>query len=160
MSIQIQKAFGQFASLKTQRPNALGPVKIELDSQEIGEEYGLEFSGGDIKIKEAGMYLIIAGPQISKLKGDQPSWIDFWLRVNNKDLPNSNVRAVLERPSQKDVIITQVVTRLNKGDMLSVMMSVEKVDEGLGIEAIQPANEPAIPSIIFTILQLQWIYEI
>ena len=161
MPMQIQKAFGQFSSLKTQRPTALGPVKIVLDTLDKvdGEEYGLEFSGGDIKIKETGMYLIIAGPQIGKLKGDQPRWIDFWLRVNNKDVPNSNVRAVLERSSQKDVIVTQVVTRLNKGDVLSIIMSVEEIDEGLGIEAIQPVNEPAIPSIILTVLQLQWIFQ-
>ena len=161
MSIQIQKPFGQFASSKTQRPTALGPVKIELDIQEqvAGEGYGIDFSGGDIKIKETGMYLIIAGPQINKLKGDQPRWIDFWLRVNNRNVPNSNVRAVIERPSQKDVIITQVVTRLNKDDVLNVMMSTEVADEGLGIEAIQPVDEPMIPSIILTVFQLQWIFQ-
>jgi hypothetical protein len=161
MSIQVQKAFGQFSSHKTQRPSALGAVKIELDTLDKvdGEVFGMEFSGGDIKIKETGMYLIIAGPQINKLKGDLPRWIYFWLRVNNKDVANSNVRAVLERPSQKDVIVTQIITRLNKGDVLSIMMSVETVDEGMGIEAIQPANEPAIPSIILTVFQLQWIFQ-
>lgn len=161
MPIQVQKAFGQFSSLKTQRPTVLGPVKIELDTQEKmdGEEFGVEFNGSDIKIKESGMYLIIAGPQINKLKGDQPRWIDFWLRVNNKDVPNSNVRSVLERPSQKDVILTQTVTRLNKNDVLSIMMSIEVTDEGLGIEVIRPANEPTIPSIILTVIQLQWIFQ-
>jgi hypothetical protein len=38
--------------------------------------------------------------------------------------------------------------------MLSIMMSVEAADEGLGIEAIHPINEPQIPSIILTILQI------
>ncbi|MGI0070277.1 MAG: hypothetical protein ACREAN_08500, partial [Nitrosopumilaceae archaeon] len=158
MSVQLHKPFGQFSSSKTQRPTVLGPVKVELNVQEqlAGEGFGIDLIDGEIKIKETGMYLIIAGPQISKLKGDQPRWIDFWLRVNNRNVPNSNVRAVLERPSQMDVIITQIVTRLNKDDTVNVMMSVEAADEGLGIEAIQPADEPMIPSMILTILQLQW----
>jgi len=34
------------------------------------------------------------------------------------------------------------------------MMSIEKTGEGLGIEAIQPAGEPLVPSIILTIMQM------
>ena len=55
---------------------------------------------------------------------------------------------------QKDVIILQVLTRLNQGDTLNMMMSVEKTGEGLGIEAIQPPGEPLVPSIILTIMQM------
>ena len=40
---------------------------------------------------------------------------------------------------------------LNRGDALNIMMSGETEDEGLGIEAIEPDGEPAIPSIIVTI---------
>jgi hypothetical protein len=132
------KAFGQFSSSITQRPTALGPVKIILDSQEdtYGKEHPIDFNQGDVAIKQVGMYLIIAGLQISKLVGDKPRWIDFWIRVNNVDVRNSNVRAVLKDSALKDVIITQTVTRLNKGDTLNIMMAVEVADEGLGIEAI------------------------
>jgi hypothetical protein len=34
------------------------------------------------------------------------------------------------------------------------MMSGETENEGIGIEAIEPDGEPAIPSIIVTIVQL------
>ena len=52
MPIQVQKSFGQFSSLKTQRLSGLDPVKIELDTQEKmdDENYGIDFSGGDVKI--------------------------------------------------------------------------------------------------------------
>ncbi len=33
-------------------------------------------------------------------------------------------------------------------------MAAEKDDEGLGIESIEPDGEPAVPSIIVTIVQL------
>ena len=151
------RAFGQLSSAQSQRPNTLKPVEVILDTQEdtYGKEHTVDFVKGDVIIKHSGMYLIIAGPQVGKLSGDQPRWIDFWLRVNNVDVPNSNVRQYVSDPLDKDVIITQTVTRLNKGDTLNVMMSVEVQNEGLGIEAIQPVGEPLVPSIILTVLQLQ-----
>ena len=154
---QNDKAFAQFSSAQSQRPNTPDPVEIILDTQEdtVGKEHTINFNKGDIVVKQSGMYLIIAGPQVGKLKGDKPRWIDVWLRVNNVDVPNSNVRAIVKDACEKDVIITQTVTRLNGGDTLNIMMSVESPEEGLGIEAIQPVGEPLVPSIILTILQLQ-----
>ena len=150
------RAFGQFSSSKTQRPDSTDPVEISLTDQEdmFGGEHSIDFVQGDIEIKTSGMYLVIAGPQIGKTGGDQARWIDFWLRVNNVDVPNSNVRAVIKDKDQKDVIVLQVLTRLNEGDTLNIMMSVEATGEGIGIEAIQPPGEPLVPSIILTMLQM------
>ncbi len=150
------RAFGQFSSSKTQRPDSTDPIEMELTDQEdmFGGEHTIDFVQGDIEIKTSGMYFIVAGPQIGKTSGDQARWIDFWLRVNNVDVPNSNVRAVIKDQDQKDVIILQVLTRLNEGDTLNIMMSVEKEGEGIGIEAIQPPGEPLVPSIILTMMQM------
>jgi len=150
------RAFGQFSSSKSQRPDSTDPVEIKLTEQEdmFGREHSIDFVQGDIEIKMSGMYLIIASPQIGKTDGDQARWVDFWLRVNNVDIPNSNIRAVIKDKCEKDVIVLQVLTRLNEGDTLNIMMSVEVTGEGLGIEAIQPPGEPLIPSIILTILQM------
>jgi len=150
------RAFGQFSSSKTQRPDSTDPIEIELTDQEdmFGGDHTIDFVQGDIEIKTSGMYFIVAGPQIGKTSGDQARWIDFWLRVNNVDVPNSNIRAVLKDQCQKDVILLQVLTRLNKGDTLNIMMSVEATGEGMGIEAIQPPGEPLIPSIILTMIQM------
>ena len=150
------RSFGQFSSSKTQRPDSTEPVEIELTDQEdmFGAEHTIDFIQGDIEIKKTGMYLIIAGPQIGKLSGNDARWIDFWLRVNNVDVPNSNVRAVVKDACQKDVIVLQVLTRLNDGDTLNIMMSTETGTEGVGIEAIKPPGEPLIPSIILTMIQM------
>ena len=150
------KSYGQFSSCKTQRPDSTDPVEVELTDQEdmFGGEHTIDFIQGDIEIKKSGMYFIIAGPQIGKLKGNDARWIDFWLRVNNVDLPNSNVRAVITDACHKDVIVLQVLTRLNDGDTLNIMMSTETSEEGVGIEAIQPPGEPLVPSIILTIIQM------
>lgn len=150
------KAYGQFSSTVTQRPITLNPVKVVLDTHQdtSGDELAVDFIKGGIIVSRAGTYLVIVGSQIGKLAGNKPRWIDFWIRINNMDLPNSNVRAILKDPDMKDVIVTQVVAHLNKGDMLNIMMTVQVADEGLGIEAIQPDGEPLIPSMILTILQL------
>lgn len=150
------KAFGQLASTKSQRINSLKPIEVEMDIQEdvAGGVHTIDFEKSDIMIKQSGMYLIIAAPQVGKTKGTRNRWIDFWVRVNNVDVPYSNVRRVLTDSQEKDVIPLNMVTPLNRGDTLNIMMSGETENEGIGIEAIEPDGEPAIPSIIVTIVQL------
>jgi hypothetical protein len=50
------------------------------------------------------MYFVIACPQVGKIRGKTPHWIDFWVRLNNIDVPNSNIRVVIMDPQQKTVI--------------------------------------------------------
>ena len=152
----FRKAFGQLASTKTQRIDTLKPVEVILDIQEdvAGGVHTIDFEKGDIMIKQSGMYLIIAAPQVGKTKGTRNRWIDFWVRVNNVDVAYSNIRRVLTDSQEKDVIPLNMVTSLNRGDTMNIMMSGETENEGIGIEAIEPDGEPAIPSIIVTIVQL------
>ena len=100
------------------------------------------------------MYLIIACPQIGKLSSPIPRWIDFWVMVNNRDVANSNIRCVIQDPAEKIAVMLNLVYPLNKRDTVNIMMAKETIVDGLGIEAIQPVNEPTIPSIIVTIVQL------
>ena len=45
-----------------------------------------------------------------------PRWLDFWVRVNNIDVSNSNIRAVVPHPQEKTVVTLNVVLPLNSGD--------------------------------------------
>lgn len=151
-----KKAFGQFTSNKTQRITTLKPMEVLLDAQADagGGVHTIDFNKGDIIIRQSGMYLIIAGPQLGKVRGATPRWIDLWLRVNNIDVPNSNIRAVLIDPEEKTVGIMNSVLPLNRGDTLNIVMAAETIEEGMGLEAIAPDGEPTIPSIIVTVVQL------
>jgi len=151
-----KKAFGQFSSNKTQRPFTVKPYVIELDAQEdaVVASYEVDFNKGNILIKQNGVYLLIACPQISKVRGTTPRWIDFWVRVNNINIPNSNIRTVLVDPEEKMVVPLNLVWPLRTGDTINIIMAVETNDEGIGIEAIIPDSEPTIPSIIVTVVQL------
>jgi len=94
--------------------------------------------------------VVICAPQVGRLSGTENRYVDFWLRRNGTDLDDSNVRIVVGNKGSKDVIVNQTMMPFKAGDTLNVMMSVEVSDEGLGIEAIKPDNEPLIPSIIFS----------
>ena len=43
----------------------------------------------------------------------------------------------------------------DSGDVINVMMAVEKTGEGLGIEAIKTDGRPLIPSIIFSMHKIK-----
>ncbi len=128
-----------------------------LSGAKLGQlvHFGIDLNKGDIVIKQRGIYLLIVCPQIGKVSGTTPRWLDFWVRVNNIDVSNSNIRTVLMDPQEKTVVPLNVVLPLDSDDTLNIMMATETMDEGLGVEAITPIGEPTIASIILTIVH--WI---
>ena len=148
--------FAQIISTLDQRPDTTDPVAVVMDQNDAIS--GIEHSSdqpADIRIAESGTYVIIAAPQIGRLSGDSPGYIDFWLRKNNSDIPNSNVRATIKTSEDKDVIINQTMMSFNAGDVLNVMMAVSKAGDGLGVEAIRTEGRPLIPSIIFSMHKIK-----
>jgi len=148
--------FAQIISTLDQRPNSTNPVPVFMDQNDAigGIEHSIEHPA-DIVIKNSGTYVLIAAPQIGKASGNGPSYIDFWLRRNGEDIPNSCVRAVIKTNEEKDVIVNQTMMPFDAGDVINVMMAVEKTGEGLGIEAIRTPGRPLIPSIIFSIHKIK-----
>jgi len=148
--------FAQIIITLDQRPETTDPVPVFMDQNDAisGIEHSIDHPA-DIKIAESGTYVVIAAPQIGRLSGDTPGHIDFWLRKNNKDIANSNVRATITTNEDKDVIVNQTMMNFNAGDILNVMMAVSKVGEGLGVEAIKTEGRPLIPSIIFSMHKIK-----
>ena len=110
----------------------------------------LVFSKREFTLFLQKIYVVISAPQVGKKSGATASSVDFWLRENGTDIPNSNVRCVLRTNENKDVVVNQTMMPFSAGDTLNVMMAVEKTGEGLGIEAIKTEGRPLIPSIIFS----------
>ncbi|MDH3794613.1 MAG: hypothetical protein OER78_05995 [Nitrosopumilus sp.] len=143
--------FAQIISTLDQRPDTIEPVPVFMDQNDAISGIGhTNEHPADINIESSGTYVMIAAPQVGRLSGDGVSSIDFWLRKNGKDISNSNVRCVLQTDQNKDVIINQTMMPFQAGDVINVMMAVEKTGEGLGIEAIKTQGRPLIPSIIFS----------
>ena len=148
--------FAQIISTKDQRPETTDPVAINMDQNDaISGIVHTPDRLSDVAIQESGTYVVIAAPQVGRTSGDGASSIDFWLRKNGMDIANSNVRCVLGTNENKDVIVNQTMMPFNAGDVLNVMMAVEKVGEGLGIEAIKTEGRPLIPSIIFSMHKIK-----
>jgi len=148
--------FAQIISTLDQRPNTIEPVPVVMDQNDAisGIVHSVDHPA-DICITESGTYVLIAAPQIGRTSGNGSSSIDFWLRKNGTDIPNSNVRAVIADDHHKDVVVNQTMMSFKAGDIINVMMAVEKTGEGLGIEAIKTQGRPLIPSIIFSMHKIK-----
>jgi len=148
--------FAQIISTIDQRPDTIEPAPVFMDQNDAisGIEHSNE-SPADVRIMESGTYVVIAAPQVGRTSGDGARYVDFWLRRNGKDIGNSNVRCVLQSNENKDVIVNQTMMPFSAGDVINVMMAVEKTGEGLGIEAIKTPGRPLIPSIIFSMHKIK-----
>jgi hypothetical protein len=148
--------FAQIISTIDQRPETTDPVPIFMDQNDgiAGIEHTNDHPA-DVHITQSGTYVLIAAPQVGRTSGDTASSVDFWLRKNGKDVANSNVRCVLRSNVSKDVIVNQAMMPFQAGDIINVMMAVEKAGEGLGIEAIKTEGRPLIPSIIFSMHKIK-----
>ena len=111
---------------------------------------GIELSGNAATVKKAGNYFIVAAPQA--LLGSRNATLTCWLQVNGTDVPNSNVllQTTVDIPF-RDVIVSQGVIWLEKDDVVTVMVSGTG---SVALEAISPAGQPLVPSIIFTIFKM------
>ena len=150
-------SFAQISSTEDQRPKDTKPTIISLNQNDAisGIEHTSDEDSGDIHVTESGVYVVIAAPQIGRIHGTEPRYVDIWLRKNGDDIPHSNVRLVIRTKDDKDVIVNQTMFPFNRRDVINIMMSVEVADEGLGLETIRPKGEPVIPSIIFSIHKIK-----
>lgn len=147
------KAFAQLSCNHDQRPKKgkqAVPISLNVNDSITGIEHFTSKDNSIIRIKQSGLYFVIAAPQIGRKKGNISRYVDIWLRKNGEDIPNSNVRANLYHGTSKDVIINQSMIPLLREDKVQIMMSVETGNEGIGLEAIKPKGEPTIPSIILS----------
>jgi len=148
--------FAPIISTIDQRHDTTEPVPVFMDQNDA--IYGIEHSNehpADIKIIKLGTYVLIAAPQVGRTSGSDASSVDFWLQKNQRDIANSNVLCVLQSNENKDVIGNQTMMPFSAGDVINVMMAVERTGEGLGIEAIKTQGRPLIPSIIFSMHKIK-----
>lgn len=134
-------AFAQLSSAVDQLPGEI--VQFE---QNDGSQ-GVVVTPNSVTVRRAGTYLVVAAPQVT---AGQPGCLNAWTMLNGNDVANSNVRLCQNLAGETDVIISQGVTPLNAGDTVQVRTSG---DPDVILDAIQPPNEPLVPSIIFTLVE-------
>ena len=152
-SVSVAKAdqYLQASSTMTQCPGT-APEVVKIDLTDVAS--GIAMMDNKVTVSEAGPYLIVAAPQVGREGAGPLGCFDLWLRVNGSDVVNSNVQLCQDAGSRaKDVIISQGIVPMAAGDVLEVMMSANNPEAKMCIEAIRPAGEPLVPSIIFSMIK-------
>jgi len=150
--------YAQLSDSTDQTPPTTDPALVKFNTQDaiVGIGHDLK-KPEDITIEEDGVYFILAAGQVGRKSGSLLRFIDLWLRVNKKDLPNTTVRASAPASlfvGDTYVLVVQAIMSLKKDDVLNIMQSVNAKNEGLGLIVTKPENEPLIPSIIFTMYKI------
>lgn len=115
-----------------------------------GEATGaFKIEGSKLTVLRDGFFNISAAAQV----GGSAVGDDYmWMRVNGKDVPDSNSQQTIPAPKFTAVLVAQTGMELKKNDVVEFVISATA--PGLGIVASKPANMPGVPSIIFSIFEL------
>jgi hypothetical protein len=141
--------YAQLSSSETQRPSTDGPHVVKMNKTDNAK--GITNNNGDVKVSKDGAYFIMAAPQVG---AQGAGCANYWLSVNGKDVPNTNVRICASNEQERNVVVSQGVFPLKAGDVINVKTSVSNPKALTGAEAISPPNEPLIPAIIFSMFKI------
>lgn len=144
----------QLTDSTDQEPGVTTPVQVTMDT--VDEQQGFSYSGpsGTITIPESGVYGMFAAGQVGKDSGSSVVNVNVWLRKNDVDIDNSNVRNSIKQSDDTKVVLTQNAIRFSINDTLKIYFSVSDATKGAGLKVFNPAGEPRIPSIIFTMFKI------
>ena len=76
----------------------------------------------------------------------------MWMRLNGKDIDNSNTEQLISDPSFTAVLVCQGVGEAKAGDKLQLVQSAR--GSGVGMIVSKPKGEPIVPSMIFSLLKV------
>ncbi|CAF4176257.1 unnamed protein product, partial [Adineta steineri] len=146
--------YAELFSTKTQLANSNSDV-ITFDSFSANNKINTKNTkhNGNIEYNEEGIYFIIACAQVgSGIDSDASGDVHLWMKLNDKDMPNSNTIQTI-RSGSTSVLISQTIIKLKSNDKVQIAFS--STNKKLGVIASQPKNEPAVPSIIVSTFRLR-----
>jgi hypothetical protein len=100
---------------------------------------------GVVRVNENGAFFLMAAAQVG---GKAPGLVRMWMRINGKDVDNSNTEQLITDPNFTAVLVCQGVAEVKRGDRIEVVFSGSV--PGIGLVVKKPPGEPAVPSIIFS----------
>ena len=125
-----------------------GPAKVRLDVVDFA--VGIDHpTPTDIVIKHSGLYFMMISAQIGSKAAT--GYVDIFIRVNGKNVPNTNKRQSIVSSDHTAVLVSQGVGLLKPGDVITVLFSAS--DPSLGLIATKPRGEPAVPAVTVSIFR-------
>jgi hypothetical protein len=139
--------FAQVSSSQSQ-PAANEPTQVIIDTVEAAQ--GIWVQDNALHVPYFGCYFTMFAPQVGSNVGETADF-QAWMRVNEEDVPNSNVLLRLTDET-KDVIVSQGVICMQAGDKVTFWIQGDK--SGVGIEAIDTSPNPIVPAHISTMYKV------
>jgi len=133
----------QASSTEEQMAADTKPKLVTMNSTDAAKN--IKQDKGVITVNESGAYFLIAAAQVG---GKGKGLVRMWMRVNGKDVDNSNTEQIITDPSFTAVLVCQGVAELKRGDKVTVVFSGS--EPGVGLVIKKPPGEPVVPSVIFS----------
>jgi hypothetical protein len=153
LSIGVASAaeYSALTSMDTQAAKAANvayPITMSGDASQA-----FKIDGSKIIIQQSGDFYFSAAAQVGAVPGVNVTGdIYLWVRLNGKDMEDSNSIQTIPQPNFTAVLVSQGGITLKKGDVLEFIYAATR--PGLGLIATRPKNMPGVPSMIFTIFEL------
>ncbi len=133
----------QASSTEEQVASDAKPKVVTMNSTDGAKN--IKMDKGVVTVNEKGSYFLMAAAQVG---GKTKGLVRMWMRVNGKDVDNSNTEQFIADASSTTVLVCQGVAELKRGDKIEVVYSGS--ESGVGLVVKKPAGEPVVPSIIFS----------
>jgi hypothetical protein len=119
------------------------PKVVMMNSTDASKN--IKMDKGVVTVNESGAFFFIAAAQVG---GKAKGLVRLWMRVNGKDVDNSNTEQIITDPSFTAVLVSQGVAELKRGDKVTIVFSGS--EPGVGLVIKKPAGEPVVPSLILS----------
>ena len=133
----------QASSTEEQVASDPKPKVVTMNSTDGAKN--IKMDKGVVTVNEKGSYFLMAAAQVG---GKTKGLVRMWMRVNGKDVDNSNTEQFIADASSTTVLVCQGMAELKRGDKIEVVYSGS--ESGVGLVVKKPAGEPVVPSIIFS----------
>jgi hypothetical protein len=133
----------QASSTEEQLASDTKPKVVTMNSTDASKNIKQE--KGVIRFNETGAFFVMAAAQVG---GKAKGLVRMWMRLNGKDIDNSNTEQLIADPSFTAVLVCQGVAEVKRGDKIEVVFSGSEV--GVGLVVKKPTGEPVVPSVIFS----------
>ena len=133
----------QASSTEEQLATDTKPKSVAMNSTDGAKN--IKMDKGVITVNESGSFFLIAAAQVG---GKGKGLVRMWMKINGKDVDNSNTEQLISDPSFTAVLVCQGIAELKRGDKVTVVFSGSEA--GVGLVVKKPAGEPVVPSVIFS----------
>lgn len=143
----IAGTYLQSSSTQEQIAADTSPKVITMNSTDASK--GINNDNGVVSVTADGSYFVVAAAQVG---GKAKGFVRMWMRINGKDVDNSNTEQLISEPGFTTVLVCQGVVELKKGD--KVEMAYSSSVPGIGLVIHKPNGEPLVTSMIFSAFKI------